>query len=184
MNKEVLPDEFDGDVTDVSVKYFGQGNSLNINAGAVTGYYKSDMSREDLLGGLGTLIAREMFNAVFGTGADYDADGKYAPYRTDADSRGYNEEYKALREELDSIKPFKNDTALNSLRVSDSVIRELNGFKAVKALADKEGIGKDSLIKAMARSRFTVMREDVMENTGLNSSDALPYIVVNIVNKY
>lgn len=184
LNKEVLPDEFDGDVTDVSVKYFGQGNSLNINAGAVTGYYKSDMSREDLLGGLGTLIAREMFNAVFGTGADYDADGKYAPYRTDADNKGYNEEYKALREELDSIKPFKNDTALNSLRVSDSVIRELNSFKAVKAIADKEGIGKDSLIKAMARSRFTVMREDVMENTGLNSSDALPYIVVNIVNKY
>ena len=70
------------------------------------------------------------------------------------------------------------------MRVSDSVIRELNGFKAVKAIADKEGISKDSLIKAMARSRFTVMREDVMENTGLNSSDALPYIVVNIVNKY
>ena len=65
--------------------------------------------------------------------------------------------------------------------VPDSVVNELVGYKAVSALATSEGVEAAKLKEAYARSRFTVMREEVMESEGLNSTDALPYITVNTV---
>lgn len=184
LNKKVSEDDFDADMTDVYVKYNGLGNSLVVTAGALKGYFSSGMSREEQLGGLGMLAAREIAKAVLKGGSLYDADGKYAPWWSESDANAYVENYKTLKEELDEIKPFKNDTKLNGARVLDSVVNELVGYKAVSALATSESVDAAKLKDAYARSRFTVMREEVMESEGLNSKDALPYITVNTVVKH
>ena len=184
LDKEVSDDDLDGDVTDVSVRYYGIGNSLVINAGALKGYFSSGMSREEQLGGLGMFVARAAAGAVLKTGSLYDAEGKYAPCWSESDTKGYEEHYKALKEELDAVKPFKNDTKLDGARVLDNVVNELQGFKAVSQIAKEEGLNKDALETAYAKSRFTVMREDTMESQGLNSSEALPYITVDAVIKH
>lgn len=184
LNKKVAAGDFDGDVTDTEIRYFGHGNSLIVNAGAVKGLFKPEGSLEEKLAGLGSLIAREIAGAVLKSGADYDSEGKYNNYWTESDLSGYADEYTDIKTRLDAIKPFKNDTALDGARVLDSVVEEINGFKAIEAIANEEKLDFDKLTEALAKSRYTLMRERAMEETGLNSSDALPYIVVNMINQY
>ncbi len=184
LNRAVSDSDLDGDITEVSVKYFGLGNILVVNAGALKGYFSSEMTREEQLGGLGSLVAKTIAGAVLKTGSEYDADGKYSPYWSDSDIKAYEDHYKNLKEELNSIKPFKDDTKLDGTRVLDSVVNEIFGFKVLNDIASDNNIDKEKLSKAFALSRFTVMREDTMEKTGLNSSEALPYITVNTTIKH
>ena len=178
LDKKVSEADPDVDMTDVSVKYYGLGNSLVVTSGALKGYFNAGMSEDEQLGGLGTLAAKELASSVLKTGSQYDADGKYAPYWSEADINAYGEHYRSLKEELDGIKPFKDDTKLDGARVLDSVVNEIVGYRAVNDLSVSGG---DKTATAYARSRFALMREEVMESRGLNSTDALPYITVNMV---
>ena len=146
LNKKVSDDDFDADMTDVYVKYNGLGNSLVVTAGALKGCFSSGMSRKSSWRYRHAGGKRDRKGVVL-KGGLYDADGKYAPWWSESEENAYVENYKTLKEELDEIKPFKNDTKLNGAGGVDSVVNELAGYKVAGVLLRHPKVWKRRSLK-------------------------------------
>ena len=115
--------------------YSPSDNSINILAGILNGaVYQSDYTYEEKLGRIGMIIGHEVSHAFDPRGSQYDKDGKFASWWTDADKAAFDERAKKLIHYYDNVKLF-DDIPYSGTRVQGEAVADMGGMKCVLHIA-------------------------------------------------
>ncbi len=131
-------------------------NAVNINLGALGGnYYREDMTKEELYGGIGTVIGHEISHAFDTSGAQFDADGKLENWWTDEDLADFTDRSAKLAAYYDTIVPYTG-TVMDGELVQTEALADMTGIKAVLAvLEEKEDVDYDLFFRSYAKLNRT-----------------------------
>lgn len=118
--------------------YNKQDNSINIILGILDdAFYGEDMSREELLGGIGTVIGHEISHAFDEKGSQFDESGNLKAWWNEEDHKAYSERTAVLAQYFDGMTGF-NKTNVTGSNVSAEASADMAGMKVMLYLADKE----------------------------------------------
>ena len=95
------------------------------------------MSREELYGGIGTIIGHEISHAFDTNGAQFDKDGNYNNWWTEEDFDAFRARAQKLIDYYDGMTVF-GDEKINGARIHTEAIADMTGLKAMLLLASKE----------------------------------------------
>lgn len=175
----------DNDVVIVNAWYMQPENSINIIAGIIGGdFYNSEMSYEEKLGGIGSVIGHEISHAFDTNGAQFDKNGNMKDWWTEKDYK----EFQARAEKL--IKYFSamkiNGENYNGKLVQTESIADMAGIKAMLVIAEKhKDFNYDKFFRSYAlvwKSAGTPEITDYLIRTDVH---ALAFLRVNaIVQQY
>ena len=137
--------------------YDSVSNSINIFPGYITSaMYGADMSTEELLPGMGFVIAHEISHAFDYSGSQFDAFGQPEAIFADADVQ----EFLTIRQKIaDRYSSFEvlPGAAVDGETVSIEAIADLCGLQAVLARASRiENFDYEKFFGQLARSWATV----------------------------
>ena len=140
----------------VNAFYNPQNNSINILAGILQGeIYNEDMSEEQMLAAIGTVIGHEISHAFDTNGAQYDKDGAVANWWTEEDYTAFQARAAKLAAWYDGFIPFEGAN-YSGQQVQTEVIADMGGMKCMLAIAAK----KDNFdYDAFFRQYATIWRE-------------------------
>lgn len=134
---------WEGDPQEVNAYYSPLENSINIMAGILGGnYYSYDMSREEKLASVGTIIAHEITHAFDSSGSQYDENGDLNNWWTEADQEAFGERAKKLIAYYNSIEAFEaygETYDCSGTLVEGEAVADLGAMKCILSLAAKEG---------------------------------------------
>lgn len=137
-NQTVDREYWNFNTLETNAYYNPQDNSINIMLGILGGeFYRDDMSDEELLGGIGSVIGHEISHAFDSSGAQYDADGNLHDWWTEKDYDTFTERAARLIAYYDAIRPVgKYHVKGNS--VQGEAIADITGIKCMLALAKEK----------------------------------------------
>lgn len=131
--------------------YNPQNNSINILAGILSGnFYNEDMTYEQKLGGIGTVIAHEISHAFDTNGSQFDKDGALANWWTEEDYAAFQERAAKLAAWYDGFIPGEG-IVYSGQKVQTEAIADMAGMKAILAIAaEKENFDYDAFFRQYA----------------------------------
>ena len=182
LNTQIDREKWISDVAVVNAYYSPSHNEIKIIAGILSGdFYRPDMSYEEKLGGIGTVIGHEISHAFDTNGAQFDKNGRIANWWTDEDYKTFQLRADKLIKYLSSFK-LNNGENYNGSLVQTETIADMAGIKAMLGLAEKhENFDYDKFFKAYAKlwkEILTTERHDMLLKVDVH---AMPYIRVNAV---
>ena len=182
LNTQIDREKWISDVAVVNAYYSPSHNEIKIIAGILSGdFYRPDMSYEEKLGGIGTVIGHEISHAFDTNGAQFDKNGSIANWWTDEDYKTFQARADKLIKYLSSFK-LNNGENYNGSLVQTETIADMAGIKAMLGLAEKhENFDYDKFFKAYAKlwkEILTTERHDMLLKVDVH---AMPYIRVNAV---
>ncbi len=122
----------------VNAFYNPQDNSINILAGILNGeVYNEDMSYEQKLGGIGTVIGHEISHAFDTNGAQFDKDGAISNWWTDEDYAAFQERAAKLAAWYDGFVPFEGAN-YSGQQVQTEAIADMGGMKCLLAIGAQQ----------------------------------------------
>ena len=134
VNKDVW-DQLIMQTAQVNAFYDPQTNSINIMAGILSGeIYSEEMSYEQKLGGIGTVIGHEISHAFDTNGAQFDKDGAISNWWTEEDYAAFQARAAKLASWYDGFIPFEN-AKYSGQQVQTEAIADMGGMKCVLAIA-------------------------------------------------
>ena len=135
----------------VNAMYNPQDNSINILAGILNGeVYNEDMSYEQKLGGIGTVIGHEISHAFDTNGAQFDKDGAIANWWTDEDYAAFQARAAKLAAWYDGFIPWEGAT-YSGQQVQTEAIADMGGMKCLLAIAaQRENFDYDAFFRQYA----------------------------------
>ena len=136
---------------EVNAYYEPKDNSMNIMAGILNGeIYNEDMSYEQMLGGIGTVIGHEISHAFDTDGAQYDKDGVVSNWWTDEDYAAFRARAEKLAAWYDGFIPYEG-VAYSGKQVQGEVIADMGGVKcALGIAAQREDFDYDAFFRQYA----------------------------------
>lgn len=139
------------DVTDVNAYYFPNMNSINIMLGIVGGeFYSSEMSREELYGKIGAIIAHEISHAFDSYGGQFDSEGNMISWWTEEDLEEFNRRIEKVRAYYDEISIY-GDKKLNGSALDGEATADIAGIQCLLRLAGKkEDFDYDKMFRSYA----------------------------------
>ena len=139
----------------VNAFYNPQNNSINIMAGILNGeVYNEDMSYEQKLGGIGTVIGHEISHAFDTNGSQFDKDGAFSNWWTDEDYAAFQSRAAKLAAWYDGFIPWEGAN-YSGQQVQTEAIADMGGMKCILAIAAQQ---KDFDYEAFFRQYATVWR--------------------------
>lgn len=143
----------------VNAQYDPQSNSINIYAGILNGeVYNEDMSYEQKLGAIGTVIGHEISHGFDTNGSQFDKDGAISNWWTDEDYAAFQARAAKLAAWYDGFLPFEGAN-YSGQQVQTEAIADMAGMKSILAIAaQKEGFDYDAFFRQYA----TVWREQAL----------------------
>ena len=139
----------------VNAFYNPQNNSINIMAGILNGeVYNEDMSYEQKLGGIGTVIGHEISHAFDTNGSQFDKDGAFSNWWTDEDYAAFQARAAKLAAWYDGFIPWEGAN-YSGQQVQTEAIADMGGMKCILAIAAQQ---KDFDYEAFFRQYATVWR--------------------------
>ena len=150
--KPADPELWITDILQSNAAYVFGENAFYIYAGYLgEEIYRSDMTIEELDGGLGHTIAHEISHACDPKGALYDADGNMADWWTPEDKDAFRERTKKLIAWYDSVTAFDDGTACSGTLWQAEAVADMAGLKCLLKMAGKtEGFDYDRFFRADA----------------------------------
>ena len=132
-NRYIMP------ISTANAFYEPTDNSINMLAGALDGVvYQSDFTYEQKLGGIGVVIGHEISHAFDPYGAQYDKDGRFNSWWTDADKSAFDERSAKLIAFYDALEPV-DDMEYSGQLVQAEAVADMGGMKcALRVAADKD----------------------------------------------
>ena len=122
----------------VNAMYNPQNNSINILAGILSGeFYNENMSYEQKLGGIGTVIGHEISHAFDTNGSQFDKDGAIANWWTAEDYAAFQARAAKLAAWYDGFIPWEGAN-YSGQQVQTEVIADMGGMKALLAIAAQQ----------------------------------------------
>lgn len=161
--------------------YNKQDNSINIILGILDdAFYNTDMSREEKLGGIGTVIGHEISHAFDEKGAQFDADGNLGSWWKGTDYKAYGERISGLAARYDNIRCF-NGTNADGGKVSAEAVADIAGMKAVlMAVNDEDDFDKDKFFRQYAKVWRGIMTPEAEYDKLIKDQHPLNYLRVNV----
>jgi putative endopeptidase len=118
--------------------YEPQENSINIGAGILGDvFYDRDMSRAELLGGIGCIIGHEISHAFDESGSGFDGSGRLADWWEEDDRKAFKERTGRLTEFYDGITAFEGYN-IRGENIRNEVAADMAGMKVILMLAEKD----------------------------------------------
>ena len=122
----------------VNAFYNPQNNSINIMAGILSGeIYNEDMSYEQKLGAIGTVIGHEISHAFDTNGSQVDKDGAISNWWTDEDYAAFQARAAKLAAWYDGFIPW-DGANYSGQQVQTEAIADMGGMKCLLAIAAQQ----------------------------------------------
>ena len=134
-----------------NASYNPQYNSINILAGILSGdIYNENMSYEEMLGAIGSVIGHEISHAFDTNGAQFDKNGALASWWTAEDYAVFQERAAKLVAWYDGFIPDSEITYSGQM-VQTEAIADMGGMKCVLGIAARqEGFDYDAFFRQFA----------------------------------
>ena len=135
----------------VNAFYNPQNNSINIMAGILSGeIYNEDMSYEQKLGGIGTVIGHEISHAFDTKGSQFDKDGAISNWWTAEDYAAFQARAAKLAAWYDGFIPWEG-ASYSGQQVQTEAIADMGGMKCLLAVAaQQENFDYDAFFRQFA----------------------------------
>ena len=135
----------------VNAYYSTQRTSINIMAGILTGsFYDDGMTYEQMLGGIGFIIAHEVSHAFDTDGAQFDKDGALSNWWTEEDYAAFRERAARLAAWYDGFIPAEG-ISISGQQVQGEAIADMAAMKCMLAVAARhEGFDYDAFFRHFA----------------------------------
>ena len=138
LNNKVDRDLWIQDITQVNAYYSPAKNEVMIIAGILSGdFYRSDMSIEEKLGGIGTVIGHEISHAFDTNGAQFDKNGNMNNWWSESDYKTFQERADKLIKYLSGFTVTPEGGKYNGALVQTETIADMAGVKATLGIAKK-----------------------------------------------
>lgn len=166
---------------EVNAFYNEKDNSINIPAGILGGaFYDKDGTKEQRLGGIGSIIGHEFTHAFDTLGSQYDKDGNRKNWWTDEDRAAFKERTDKVAAYYDQIEVLPDLTVDGELTIGETVA-DLGGIACMMDIAKTiDGFDYKAFFNAYAQ----VWRKSASEAfcTMQTSADAHPlgYVRTNV----
>ena len=170
-------------VHEVNAYYNRLYNSINILAGILSGdIYNPDASREEKLGGIGTIIGHEISHAFDPGGSLYDKDGNLSNWWTDEDYEAFSARVAKLVEHTSSMTIFEDGTKWNGTLTQTETVADIGGMKVILSMAAKtEGFDYEKFFEANARWYKLLGTPERISNVAQTDTHPLHYLRTNAV---
>ncbi len=165
----------------VNAFYNPQNNSINILAGILSDpFYDVNMTEEEMFGGIGVVIGHEISHAFDTTGAQFDKDGAFNNWWTEADYTAFRERAAKLAAYYSSIIPYEGGT-YNGEQVQGEAIADMGGLKCMLGIAEShEGFDYDTFFRQFAKIWRSKELESYMIMRVAQDSHPLNYLRTNV----
>ena len=131
-------DQISGPSYTVNASYDPSTNGVTIYAGILNGdIYRSDMSYEQKLGGIGAIIGHEISHAFDTYGAQFDRDGSLKNWWTQEDLEAFQARAAKLAAWYDGFIPYEG-CQYSGQQVQTEAIADMAGVKCILGIAAKE----------------------------------------------
>ena len=180
LNTNVDHDLWINDVVVVNSYYRPSENSINIIAGILGGdFYRPEMSYEEKLGGIGSVIGHEISHAFDTNGAQFDKSGNVLSWWTDDD-------YREFKARADKLIKYLDTFGVNGSLIQTETIADMAGVKAMLGIAaERENFDYDKFFRSYARTWKLIQTQESLDMVLKVDVHALPYLRVNaIVQQY
>lgn len=161
--------------------YNPQGNSINIMAGILSGnIYNEEMSYEQMLGGIGTVIGHEISHAFDTNGAQFDKDGALANWWTAEDYEAFQERAAKLAAWYDGFIPAEG-MSYSGQQVQTEAIADMAGMKCLLAIAaQKADFDYDAFFRQYAAVWRTQMLPAYVALLVARDTHPMRYMRINV----
>lgn len=163
----------------VNCFYSSTANSVFIlGAFAQGGIYNSEMSDEELLAKLGSVIGHEISHAFDSSGAQFDKDGNMANWWTEEDKAAFEARNQKIQDYFSAMHPWEGQDFMASIMTGESCA-DMAGLKVVlRIAAEKENFDYDAFFRAYADLWLT---KDTLQSayTRINDSHSMGYLRIN-----
>ena len=183
LNTKVDHDLWVNDVVVVNAYYSPLENSIKIIAGIIGGdFYSSEMSYEEKLGGIGTVIGHEISHAFDTRGAQFGKTGNVESWWTEEDKAHFEARADRLIRYLSTFRVDDSGENYNGSLVQTETIADMAGVKAMLGIAaGYEGFSYDKFFRQFAKSWKMIQTREVNDLRIKTDVHAMPYIRVNAV---
>ena len=149
--------EYWDDCMDINAYYEAATNAVFIGAGILgEPYWGKDMSYEQRLGAMGTIIGHEISHAFDSDGAYLDKYGRSNPWWTEEDLAAFEERVERVKRALEAIDPLGTG-GYDGEQVCAEAIADLGGIRVTDRIAARtQGFDHDAFFRAYARSWASV----------------------------
>lgn len=153
VNTKVDKTKWLADPQEVNAYYSPSDNSINIPSGILGGvFYSPDAPVEERLGGIGMVIGHEITHAFDTNGAQYDENGNFINWWTEADNAAFKKRAKVISDYFSTLEALPGVNADGELVLSEA-IADLGGLKSMCAIGHgKKDFDFSKLFRAYART--------------------------------
>ncbi len=125
-------------VTDCNAFYNPSDNSINMIIGMMgEPFYSSDMSVEELYASIGAFwVGHEISHAFDSNGAQFDAEGYYRDWWTEADKEEFQKRVGKMDDYLDTIVAFGDDHFIGT-NIDTEMVADMTGLQCALRMASK-----------------------------------------------
>ena len=153
-------------------------NSIYIlGAFAQGNIYNSDMSDEELLAKLGSVIGHEISHAFDSSGAQFDKDGNMANWWTEEDQAAFLERNQKMVDYYNAMHPWEGQDFYGSIMTGEAGA-DMAGMKVMlRIAAGMEDFDYDAFFRAFADARLT---KDTLQMAYIRINDVHPMLYLRI----
>ena len=183
VNQKADRSEWDGSINLLAANssYNPTDNSMTIYLGILGGeFYREDMTKEEMYGGVGAVIGHEISHAFDTLGSQFDKEGNMASWWTEEDYNAFMERAGNLAAYYDSITVY-GDTNVIGKNIMSEAIADMTGVKCLLAIASEdENFDYDAFFLQYARL-YKAVNTAAFENIKLTQdTHPLAYLRVNV----
>ena len=159
--------------TVTNAMYSAQTNGIYIFAGILEApIYSKNMTYEEKLGGLFTVVGHEITHGFDSNGAQYDKDGYNNPILSEDDLKKFNDKNQVVGAYYTTQSPFTGAGMILGPQVAAEATADMGGIKATLHLAEKQ---KDFDYDLYFRSFATIWRTNVSVESEKKSIQSDPH---------
>lgn len=169
-------------LTEVNAFYNPLDNSINILGGILQGdFYRPDMTEEEKLAGIGSVIAHEISHGFDTSGAQFDKDGNLFNWWTEEDYTAFEARAEKLVAYYDTIVPFGGGDNYSGNNVQGEAIADMAGLKSLMLIAEeKEDFDYDRFFRAYVSLWKMVSTKEFAEFLMYQDTHPLRYLRGNV----
>jgi len=171
------------DVLSDNAVYGAEVNQIAILRGILGGgFYREDMSEEELYGAIGFVIAHEISHAFDPTCSQFDADGRLNNWWTEADNAAFDARAKKVIDYYNGITAFSG-LQVQGKSVQGEVIADMGSVKCLLSLMEekKENVDYRAFFEAVAKTWRELITWETEYYALMMDPHPLSYLRVNAV---
>ncbi len=170
------------DTTQINAFYMPSVNGIFILAGFATDpIYNPDISIEQKLAGVGSVIGHEITHGFDQAGCRYDKDGQEKVWMPFEDQMQFLDRSTKVAAYYSTIRPFPGSSPYDGQNVTQEATADMGGLRVTLSIASKiDGFDYDAYFRKYAEMWQRAAKEDEEKYVFLHDGHPLAYLRVNV----